>query len=158
MSSFAPPLLSLSDSLSVGDFCRSAKAAALKLDNSLPLDLLPNARVTAAGLRVVERDFGRFFTMTSGFRSAAVNAAVGGASDSDHMRAFAVDGFFAGVGWVDSLRWVERFAPSCRCLELRPNGIHLSWRPRVERLFLYQGKTRGPIVAVRSFLPDGFGV
>jgi zinc D-Ala-D-Ala carboxypeptidase len=79
------------------EFVRSQTATRLGLDNQLPAELMPNARAT---LQMLERiraflssRAGRDvpLVISSGYRCAAVNAAVGSGAGSDHRQALAAD-------------------------------------------------------------------
>jgi putative chitinase len=61
---------------------------------------LENIKAAAAGMEKVRALLGAPITITSGYRSPQVNAAVGGVSNSDHMTGFAVD--FRAAGLSDS--------------------------------------------------------
>ena len=87
----------LSDHFTVAEFTASRTAQAQGIDNDLPIDLLANARVTAAMLERIRSHLSDLkgrevpITITSGYRSAALNAAVGGSPRSDHLQALAAD-------------------------------------------------------------------
>lgn len=67
------------------------------IDNSLPPHLVPNATRTCEMLQRIRDYLCRIkgsdvpVTMSSGYRCLALNQAVGGSKDSDHMRAAAAD-------------------------------------------------------------------
>ena len=58
-------------------------------------------------LEAVRAHFGRPVHVHSGYRSPAVNAAVGGSKTSQHMRAEAADFHVEGVALVDVFDWIR---------------------------------------------------
>lgn len=62
------------------------------IDNTPPPDIVATLRATAAAMEAVRRLLGdRVVTVSSGYRSGALNRAVGGARNSAHLRGLAVD-------------------------------------------------------------------
>ncbi|MGL4648136.1 MAG: D-Ala-D-Ala carboxypeptidase family metallohydrolase [Caldilineaceae bacterium] len=87
----------MTPNFTLSEFERSQAAARRGLLNRVPVELMANATATLMMLQRI-RDFlsaraGRPvpITISSGYRSLAVNKAVGGAKTSDHTRAAAVD-------------------------------------------------------------------
>jgi len=63
-----------------------------RLDNSPPPEVIENLRRTAERMEQVRRLLGdRVITVSSGYRSPALNKAVGGARNSAHLQGHAVD-------------------------------------------------------------------
>lgn len=58
-------------------------------------------------LEAVRAHFGRPIAVHSGYRSPAVNAAVGGSKTSQHMKAEAADFHVDGVPLVDVFDWIR---------------------------------------------------
>lgn len=87
----------LSEHFTVAEFTGSRTAVERGIDNDLPLDLLANARATAAMLERIRSYLSDLKGSTvpiliqSGYRSEALNRAVGGSPRSDHMQALAAD-------------------------------------------------------------------
>ncbi len=87
----------LSEHFTVAEFTASRTALARGIDNDLPIELLANARATAAMLERIRSHLSDLkgsevpIIVTSGFRSAALNAAIGGSPRSDHLQALAAD-------------------------------------------------------------------
>ncbi|MCX7891024.1 MAG: D-Ala-D-Ala carboxypeptidase family metallohydrolase [Burkholderiales bacterium] len=112
----------------------SETAAARGIDNTPPPEVVANLRRLARGLDRVRRLLGHPLEISSGYRSPALNAAVGGASGSQHTQGLAVDfccpGFGAPLAVADAVarsdidydtvlleygRWVHlSFAPAPR--------------------------------------------
>ena len=81
----------LSTHFSLAELTASTTALARGLDNSLPPELLPRLILVASLLERIRSTLGVPVTVTSGYRSQAVNAAVGGVRDSDHTKGHAAD-------------------------------------------------------------------
>lgn len=82
---------------SLDEFTVSKTAEQRGIDNSLPQELIPQAEATLLMLEDIRaylselagKDIPIF--ISSGYRSPAVNAAVGGSKNSDHLKAKAID-------------------------------------------------------------------
>jgi len=87
----------LSEHFTVAEFTASRTALDRGIDNDLPIDLLANARATAAMLERIRSYLSDYrgrtvpIIVTSGYRSQALNAAIGGSPRSDHLQALAAD-------------------------------------------------------------------
>lgn len=82
----------LSEHFSLQEFCDSEIADRHKIDNSLPLELLENARRTAAVLEKVRAHLGGApIYISSGYRSKLVNDLLKSKDTSDHRKALASD-------------------------------------------------------------------
>jgi zinc D-Ala-D-Ala carboxypeptidase len=71
--------------------CNSQTAARLGLDNTPSDDVVDKLRYTCAGLELIRLITGCPIVVTSGYRSTAVNHAVGGKETSQHCRGEAAD-------------------------------------------------------------------
>lgn len=88
----APPPAMLTRHFSVSEFTRSEAAHRLGIDNTIPFELWENARRTAEGLEAIKHMLGGVpMFISSGYRCPALNAAIGGSANSDHMRCDAAD-------------------------------------------------------------------
>ncbi len=84
--------MQLTDHFSLEELIASETAARTGIDNTPPADLMPNLLTLAQGLERVRSALGgRAIHINSGYRSAALNAAVGGANKSRHMHGLAAD-------------------------------------------------------------------
>jgi hypothetical protein len=94
----------LSDHFTVAEFTASRTALDRGIDNDLPIELLANARATASMLERIRSHLSDLKGSTvpiliqSGYRSEALNRAVGGSPRSDHMQALAADFRAPGFG------------------------------------------------------------
>lgn len=76
----------------LSEFTTSQTAARKGIDNEPGIEEKLHLRELAKVLEVVRKVLGnRAITITSGYRSPELNAAVGGAKDSDHMLGLAAD-------------------------------------------------------------------
>jgi len=87
----------LSPHFTLAEFTHSDTALRLGIDNSLPPQLTNTALETAHMMERIRAYLWERLRkevpieVTSGYRCAALNAAIGGAAQSDHMRMMAVD-------------------------------------------------------------------
>jgi hypothetical protein len=68
------------------------------IDNAPPPELIPNLRLLARGLDRIRLLLGHPLDISSGYRSPALNTAVGGARNSQHSQGFAADFTCPGFG------------------------------------------------------------
>jgi hypothetical protein len=68
------------------------------IDNAPPPELIPNLRLLACGLDRIRLLLGHPLDISSGYRSPALNTAVGGARNSQHSQGFAADFTCPGFG------------------------------------------------------------
>lgn len=91
--------MKLSEHFTLSEFTRSNKAASLGLDNTPTPEALQHLQRTAQMLERVRAHLGgKPVSISSGYRSRAVNAAVGGKHNSDHMMGMAADIRVPGYG------------------------------------------------------------
>jgi zinc D-Ala-D-Ala carboxypeptidase len=89
--------MNLSPHFTLAEFVASNKARELNIDNSLPAELMANARATCEMLERI-RDvlcsraaYTVPMLLSSGYRCSPLNVAVRGSKNSDHLRAQAAD-------------------------------------------------------------------
>jgi zinc D-Ala-D-Ala carboxypeptidase len=121
----------------LAEFVASATAQAQHLDNSLPDDLVPNAWSTLALLEVIRARLSAIaghevpVIISSGYRCAALNQAVGSGPGSDHLRGLAAD--IKAPGFGTPLRLAQTLAPLVSVLGIgqliyeRPLGVAKAW-------------------------------
>lgn len=94
--------MNLSEHFQLSEFTASDTALRLGIDNQLPATMLPQAQRTCEMLERIRARLTRLcgravpIVITSGYRCAELNRAIGSTDTSDHLRAMAVD-FRAGV-------------------------------------------------------------
>lgn len=81
----------LTEHFSTDEFSRSSTAIRMGLDNTIPEELMGNAKLMAATLETIRTRFARPIHVTSCYRSPEVNKAVGGSKASAHRFALAAD-------------------------------------------------------------------
>lgn len=88
----------LTPHFTLGEMTSSSAAQSLSLDNTPTPDALQRLVLTAKMLERVRAFLQAPVTVTSGYRSRAVNAAVGGVTSSDHAQGLAADIVAPGHG------------------------------------------------------------
>lgn len=83
--------MQLTQSFSLQALVRSETAASRGIDNSPAADVLVNLRRLAEGLEAVQALLGQRIEISSAYRCPELNAAVGGAPNSQHLQGLAAD-------------------------------------------------------------------
>jgi len=89
--------MNLSTHFALAEFTASDTAARMGINNDLPLELVPAATVACELLERIRAHLGERaakpvpLLISSGYRCAALNRAIGSSDTSDHIRAMAVD-------------------------------------------------------------------
>jgi len=83
--------MNLTPHFTLEEFTASAKATKLKLDNTPPPELIHRIIRTAEMLERIREKLGVPINITSGYRCATLNRAVGGVANSDHTQGWAAD-------------------------------------------------------------------
>lgn len=117
-------------------------------------EIVANLRLVAEWLEIVRGILGVPLRVTSGFRTAAQNAAVGGSSRSDHLRGLAAD--FVPVGLSQFAAWqILRSTPLPAFdqieFEVADGHIHVGLGPKRRLQFLIQ-VTEGSFLALTETL------
>ena len=90
--------MKLTTHFTLEELTRSNKADQLGIDNTPPAEILPRLTFTAEMLERIRTTLGHPVIVTSGYRCAKLNAAVGSRSTSDHMQGYAADIVSPGFG------------------------------------------------------------
>jgi len=140
----------LSDHFSFDEVIHSETASRLGIDNSLPEELIEAVKKTAKGLEQVRYAVGsRPVSISSWYRSPALNTAIGSKPTSQHIKGEAVDFICpafgspaevckALLGYKNFIKWDQ--------LILEHTWIHISWNSAPA------GVQRGQVL---SLLQDG---
>ena len=103
------------------------------VDNTPPPEVIEHLKILAAGLEEVRALLGKPVLVNSGYRSPAVNVAVGGAVHSAHMLGYAAD--FICPGFGTPLEICRKIADTdfIRFDQLIEEGtwVHISFDPRM---------------------------
>lgn len=84
--------LQLSEHFNLSEFERSATADRLHIDNTIPEELIPSLKnLCEQVLEPLREHFGTPVIISSGYRCPALNNAVGGVSNSQHLKGEAAD-------------------------------------------------------------------
>jgi hypothetical protein len=141
--------MKLTENFTLREFERSATADRLGIDNEVPADLLPNALQVACWLQALRDRLGRSVVVTSGYRSAALNVAVGGSPSSAHCRALAADIQVPGMPAAKLFAFIRQHMadmPADQVIEEFGEWVHvgLAGTPRAQFLIASKagGKTR----------------
>ena len=123
----------LTDNFDLSEFVVSQEAARRGIDNTPPADVIENLYLLAMALEEVRARLGQPIVISSGYRSPALNAAVGGAANSAHVIGFAADltcpGFGAPLSVCKAIATLPGFRYDQVIHEFR-GWCHLSVDPR----------------------------
>lgn len=129
----------LSPNFSLEELTQSQTASRRGLDNTPSPVVLQNLADTAGRMEAVRTLLGHPILVSSGYRSPAVNAAVGGVANSAHVQGWAVD--FICPNFGDPLAICETIAASkIEFDQVIQEGtwVHISFAPAMRR----QGLTK----------------
>lgn len=131
----------LSPHFDLAEFTTSQTASRQGLDNTPPPEVLEHLRQTAAHLEIVRAWLGKPMLISSGYRSPAVNEAVGGVPSSAHVKGWAVDFICPGFGPpLTVCRALERSGIAFDQVIEEGTWVHISFDPRMRGQVL----TRAP--------------
>lgn len=126
--------MKLSKYFTLEEVVSSQTASRLDLDNTPPEDIKTNLALTCRLADEVRELLGKPMLVSSGYRSPAVNAAVGGAARSAHMTGYALDFISPGFGTPeDVVRAVYRSKIDFDQIIMEGTWVHLSFAPAMRR-------------------------
>jgi zinc D-Ala-D-Ala carboxypeptidase len=100
--------MNLSLNFTLQELTKSQEALRKGLNNSPSQEVVSNLQeLSNMVLQRVRDHFGKSVTVTSGYRSPEVNAAVGGSKTSDHCKGQAADIEIAGVPNAELAEWIR---------------------------------------------------
>jgi hypothetical protein len=124
----------LSPHFTYHEMTQSETATRLKIDNTPNAEELANLIHTCDRMEKVRQFFRNTpIRVSSGFRSKALNKAVGGSINSDHVKGFAVDFNVTGLSPVEAFKLLAMEQPfkwDQLILEYK-RWIHISFAPRL---------------------------
>lgn len=128
--------LQISENFTLGEFLKSQSAARLGIDNTPNDTVIRNLQALCHNvLEPVRLHYRRPVVISSGYRSPALNRAIGGSGTSQHCKGEAADFEVPGVPNLEVARWMEKHLNYDQLiLEFyipgQPNSgwIHASWR------------------------------
>jgi len=134
----------LSPHFSLAQFTYSETAEKKGIDNSPPAEIVENLKRLAAELERVQVLLGAPLDISSGYRCATLNEAVGGSDTSQHMQGLAVDLACPGFGTpLDVARAIQQSDVDFdQCILEYGRWVHLSFSdaPRGRVLTIYDDK------------------
>ena len=143
----------LSDHFLLSEFTRSATAQAQGIDNTPGPEHLANLRQLAATLERVRDVLGHPILVSSGYRSPALNRAVGGSATSDHANGLAGDFTCPGFGSVQQVceAIVAAGIPFDQLIYEQGNTqwVHLGIGTRMRRQVMSWSPARGYVAGIR---------
>lgn len=133
--------IKLSPHFTLYEMIRSQTAVRKGIDNTPPADLVPKLRdICVQILEAVRLHYGLPFRPNSGYRSPALNTAVGGSKTSQHCKGQAVDIEIAGVSNYDLAAWIQdnlifdQLILECYTPGIPGSGwVHVSYRAGANR-------------------------
>ena len=140
------------------EFVASSVAAARGIDNTLPQELLPQARKTLEMMERIREELSRQaghtipISLSSGFRCLPLNRAVGSKDDSDHPKAAACD--WTAPTFGTPLQIAQALAPYVSALGI---GQLIYENPAPGRVWVHTGEPAQsrPANRIISILPSG---
>jgi hypothetical protein len=143
----------LSDHFSLEELTASQTAARGGLDNIPRGQALVNLTATAEHMEAVRALLGnRVISVSSGYRSPAVNAAVGGAKTSAHVQGYAVDFNCRSFGSPAKVaEFLKDKLPYDQLIFEYGEWVHISFAPKMrgQELTIDRLGTRPGIVPIR---------
>ena len=124
--------MKLSDFFTLEEFVTSQTATRKGIDNTPPPEVIDRLKATAAKLELVRAFLGKPLLISSGYRSPALNKAIGGAANSAHVLGYAAD--FICPGYGDPLAVCKAIkASGLKFDQVIEEGtwVHLSFDPRM---------------------------
>lgn len=124
----------LSDHFTLQEFEHSQVAERLCIPNIIPKDLQPRAVVLCERiLEPIRAHYMLPIIISSGYRSMALNEAIGGSVTSQHMSAEAADIIIPGIGILDLCQYVASSGLPFDQLIYEGSWCHVSYRTDRQR-------------------------
>lgn len=129
------PNMRLSEHFTLAELIHSDTAKAQKISNLPTEEHLANLRVAAEGMERVRALLGgKPIQVTSGYRSAELNAAVKGSKTSDHLEGFSVDFGRPGMTHYDVVQTIMSDTALMQSVDQliyeKGRWVHISFAPR----------------------------
>ena len=136
--------MKLTEHFKLEEFTYSLTANKLKIDNSVPDDLMPNVKLTAIKLELVRKALGRPIIISSGYRCPTLNARVGGVSTSAHTKGLAVD-FHSSYGTPKEIcqRLIDAGVQFDKLIQEHNQWVHIGFSPSNNRQIVLTAIKRG---------------
>ena len=116
----------LSNNFKLEEFERSNTAGQLGIDNTAPREAIDNlSRLFTLLLQPLRDYYNTKIFINSGYRSPDLNARIGGAPNSQHLRGQAADIHFTGMDTLPDV--LKKYGVSFDQLIIYPTFVHLSY-------------------------------
>jgi len=126
--------MQLSKYFTLEEVINSQTATRRGLDNTPPEDVKINLALTCHSADAVREFLGKPMLVSSGYRSPAVNAAVGGAQRSAHMLGYALDFISPAFGTPEEIvKAVCKSDIDFDQIIMEGTWVHLSFAPAMRR-------------------------
>jgi len=135
----------LSQNFHLSEFLVSQTAARMGIDMSAPASVISNlAALCDNVLEPLRAHYEKPVIISSGYRPAALNRAIGGSSNSQHCKGQAADFRVLGVSNIKVCRWLEANRNYDQLIyEFGEAGwVHVSWRANYRNMELSAVKRR----------------
>lgn len=127
----------LSKNFSLPELTYSSTAVNKGIDNTPTPEVIASLQILVNNvLQPIREQIGKPIKISSGYRSPAVNASVGGSTNSDHCRGQAADIEIAGMANGDLAKWIkDNLKFTQLILEFYTQGVpdsgwvHVSYNP-----------------------------
>ena len=131
-------IVKLTAHFNLDEFVRSNTATKHGIDNTPPPDVVRRLWSTAGHMEMIRALLGKPITISSGYRCAALNKAVGGVANSAHQTGYAVDFTCPDYGSPYKVAMELANSPSISFDQLIQEGtwVHISFDPRMRRELL----------------------
>lgn len=118
--------MNLTKHFTLDELTRSQTATRLNISNTPASEIVFNLGRLAHQLEVIRLIVGKPIQITSGFRSYALNNAIGGSKTSDHMKGRAADFIVDGMTPAEVIEAVKDFVPHKQLIEEFGRWVHFS--------------------------------
>jgi hypothetical protein len=117
--------MKLTNNFTLQELTKSEIAIRRGLDNTPTVEVVERLQLLAEQvLQPVREHFAKGVKVNSGYRAPAVNDAVGGSANSDHLKGYAADIEIPGVSNYELAQWIETNLPYTQLiLEFYTQGV-----------------------------------
>lgn len=149
--------MKISQHLTLAELIRSESAKRLGISNMPTLEHIENLKELAENIfEPIREHFKHPIHISSGYRSQALNAAIGGSLNSQHSRGMAIDIDMDGTKIKNSA--IFEYAKTLPFDQMiwefgtknNPDWVHISYSPLHRRQILYATKQKGKTVYHKS--------
>ena len=125
--------MQLSSNFTLDEFVTSQVALRNKIDNTPDGNVIANLKKLANLVLQPTRDHFGPIVITSGYRSDALNKAVGGSKYSQHILGMACDIVIPGHSLIEVAKWIEKRCTFDQLIYEHKKWIHVSYNEQDNR-------------------------